>query len=81
MRRASLAGRFEVSTAELVWRLSSHALIGASLAITKGNLPESNKQQVIAQLLCMTGIGINAAVVLAGRRHPGLSLERRPDDT
>ncbi len=76
LRLASQAGRFEVANAELVWRLSTHALIGASLAITKGELPESSKQQIIAKLLCMTGIGINAAVELAGRPRPELSPER-----
>lgn len=79
MRQASLAGRFEASNAELVWRLSSHALIGASLAITKGELPESSKPQVIAKLLCMTGLGIGAAVELAEHPRPMLSPERRPN--
>ncbi|MCV0424339.1 MAG: TetR/AcrR family transcriptional regulator [Roseibium sp.] len=75
LRLASQAGRFEVANAELVWRLTTHALIGASLAITKGDLPEGSKQQIIAKLLCMTGIGINAAVELAARPRPELSPE------
>ena len=51
LRIASQSGRFEVSNAELVWRLTAHALIGASLAITTGQLPESASGQIIVRLL------------------------------
>lgn len=76
IRQASQAGRFEVSNAELVWRLTTHALIGASLAITTGQLPASATDQIIVRLLCMTGIGANAAVELAARPRPALKPER-----
>lgn len=72
LRLASQAGRFEVSNADLVWRLTTHALIGASRAITTGQLPASASDQIIVRLLCMTGIGANAAVELAGRPRPAL---------
>ena len=75
LRLASQAGRFEVSNADLVWRLTSHALIGAGLAITTGQLPASAADQVIVRLLCMTGIGTNAAVELAARPRPALAGE------
>jgi len=78
LRQASEAGRFEVSNAELVWRLTTHALIGASLAITNGMIPPSAKDQVIARLLCMTGIGASAAVELAARPRPELAREAKP---
>lgn len=77
LRQASQAGRFEVSNAELIWRLTTHALIGAALSITQGNMPESIKDQVVVRLLCMTGIGPNAAVELAARDHPPLPDERK----
>ncbi len=76
LRLASQAGRFEVSNAELVWRLTSHALIGASLAITTGQLPPGAADQIIVRLLCMTGIGVNAAVELAARPRPQLKTGR-----
>jgi AcrR family transcriptional regulator len=75
LRQASQAGRFEISNADLVWRLTTHALIGASLAITTGQLPASVADQVIVRLLCMTGIDTNAAIELAGRPRPTLSPE------
>ena len=71
-RAPAQAGRFEVSNADLVWRLTTHALIGASRAITTGQLPASASDQIIVRLLCMTGIGANAAVELAGRPRPAL---------
>lgn len=77
MRQASQAGRFEVSNAELIWRLSTHALIGAALSITQGKMPDSIKDQVVVRLLCMTGIGPNAAVELAARDRPPLADERK----
>lgn len=77
LRLASQAGRFEVSNAELVWRLTTHALIGASLAITTGQVPVSAVDQIIVRLLCMTGIGANAAVELANRPRPALKPEGR----
>lgn len=75
LRMASQAGRFEVSNPELVWRLSTHALIGAALSITQGEMPDSIKDQVVVRLLCMTGISPNAAVELAARERPPLSGE------
>ena len=75
LRLASQAGRFEVSNAELVWRLTTHALIGASLAITTGRMPANASDQIIVRLLCMTGIGANAAVELAARPRPALKAE------
>lgn len=75
LRLATQAGRFEVSNAELVWRLTTHALIGASLAVTTGQVPASATDQIIVRLLCMTGIGANAAVELAGRPRPALKPE------
>jgi AcrR family transcriptional regulator len=77
LRLASQAGRFQVSNAELVWRLTTHALIGASFAITAGEVPASATDQIIVRLLCMTGIGANAAVELAARPRPALTPERR----
>lgn len=76
LRLASQAGRFEVSNAELVWRLSTHALIGAALAITTGQLPPGAADQVVTRLLCMTGIGARAAAELAARPRPALGPER-----
>lgn len=78
LRLASQVGRFEVSNAELVWRLTTHALIGASLAITTGQVPASAVDQIIVRLLCMIGIGANAAVELASRPRPALKPESRP---
>ncbi|WP_244918506.1 TetR/AcrR family transcriptional regulator [Phaeobacter gallaeciensis] len=75
LRRASQAGRFQVSDAELVWRLTTHALIGAALAITNGHVLASSKNQIVTQLLCMTGIGKNAAVELASRQRPDIQQQ------
>jgi AcrR family transcriptional regulator len=81
LRRAADAGRFRVPDAELVWRLSSHAIVGIALAVTAGELPAESIDQVIVRLLCLTGIGSEAALELAMRPRPALSeaLERLQD--
>ena len=77
LRQASQAGRFDVSNAELVWRLTAYALFGASLAITTGQMPASAADEIIARLLCMTGLDPNAADELASRPRPALGSEVR----
>lgn len=75
LRRAADAGRFKIPNAELVWRLTSHAIVGISLAITNGAVPSDTLDQVVVRLLCMTGIGVDAAIELAQRPCPELSAE------
>lgn len=73
LRRAADAGRFKMPNAELVWRLTSHALVGTALAMTSGAVPSDATDQVIVRLLCMTGIGAESALELAMRPRPELS--------
>ena len=42
LRLATQAGRFQVTDAELVWRLATHAIVGVSLAVTSGGTPTSS---------------------------------------
>lgn len=72
LRLASQANRFRVSNPELVWRLTTQAIIGASFAITKGEIPAAAKNQIITRLLCMTGIDLDGASELAARPLPDL---------
>lgn len=76
--RAADAGRLQVTDAELVWRLTSHTIVGASLAITTGAMPLDKLDQVVVQLLCMTGIGLEAAMELSHRVRPALHAAARP---
>lgn len=75
LRRAADAGRFKVPSAELVWRLTAHAIVGISLAITTGAVPKESIDQVVIRLLCMTGIGVEAAIELSQRPRPSLRAE------
>ncbi|KAF1049550.1 TetR/AcrR family transcriptional regulator [Xylophilus sp.] len=72
LRNAVQAGRFFVADAELTWRLTAHAIVGAALAVTTGALPAGAREAAIAQLLCMTGIGAEAASALAALPLPPL---------
>jgi len=72
LRRATDAGRFQIPNAELVWRLTVHAIVGVGLAMTTGSVAPSTVDQVIVRLLCMTGIGADAALELAMRPRPML---------
>ncbi|MDM0072501.1 TetR/AcrR family transcriptional regulator [Variovorax sp. J31P207] len=73
LRRAADAGRFKIPNAELVWRLTSHAIVGVALAITSGAVPADSTDQVIVRLLGMTGIDADSALELAMRPRPALS--------
>ncbi len=72
MERATAAGRFTIADAGLNWRLTCHALIGAALLMTKGDLPLAAKPEVITRLLCMTGLGLESAQDLAHSDLPAL---------
>ncbi|MDK8871264.1 TetR/AcrR family transcriptional regulator [Paracoccus sp. SSJ] len=72
LRQASAAGRFEAEDTELIWRISCHALIGASLAMAEGQLSAGESEKVVIRLLCMTGIDLAAATELARRPRPPL---------
>lgn len=66
IENAARSSRFHVADAALVWRLACHAIIGVSLEITRGNLPLTAIDETVVRLLCMTGIGIVEARIIAG---------------
>ncbi|WP_233888058.1 TetR/AcrR family transcriptional regulator [Paraburkholderia flagellata] len=70
LRNGISAGVFRVSDPDLVWHLTAHAIVGASLAITTDRLSGGVKEEIVVRLLCMTGIGIDAAMELAARPRP-----------
>lgn len=70
LRNGISAGVFRVSDPDLVWHLTAHAIVGASLAITTDRLSGSVKDEIVVRLLCLTGIGIDAATELAARPRP-----------
>jgi len=72
LQQATAAGRFFAPDPDLVWRMACHAIIGVSLSVTSGALPETGIEATIVHLLCMTGIGIEAARDLAARPCPPL---------
>lgn len=75
LRRAADAGRFKIPNAELLWRLTSHAIVGISLAITNDEIPADSVDQVVVRLLCMTGISVDSAIELSQRPRPALRSE------
>ncbi|MGB8813087.1 MAG: helix-turn-helix domain-containing protein [Paracoccaceae bacterium] len=77
LKKATLAGRFFVRDAELVWKLATHAIVGVSLAITTGQLPASAIDETVVSLLCMTGIADANARELATRPRPELEPEAK----
>jgi AcrR family transcriptional regulator len=75
IRQATERGRFQSADPNLAWRLASHAIVGAALAVTKGELPGEKIEETVVLLLCMTGVGADAARDLATRPRPDLSPE------
>jgi AcrR family transcriptional regulator len=70
LRNAIGTGHFRMADPELVWHLTAHAIVGASLAITTERLSANVKDEIVVRLLCMTGIGVDAAMELAARPGP-----------
>ncbi|NBO21259.1 MAG: TetR/AcrR family transcriptional regulator [Rhodobacteraceae bacterium] len=75
MENATRAGRFKVDDAALTWTMATHAIVGVALSVTAGDLPASVIDDCVVRLLCMTGIGREAAVELAGRDRPALAKD------
>lgn len=76
LENATKAGRFKVADARLTWKMAAHAIVGVSLAVTQGGLPETVKDETVVRLLCMTGIGEAEAINLANRPRPALPPEQ-----
>lgn len=75
LRQANDAGRFFADDPELIWKMATHAIVGVSLAINAGALAEDKMDETVVGLLCMTGIGADAARELASRPRPQLPPE------
>jgi AcrR family transcriptional regulator len=72
---ATRVGRFKVDDAVLTWKMATHAIVGVALSVTSGELPASVIDDCVVRLLCMTGIGRDAASELANRDRPTLSVD------
>jgi AcrR family transcriptional regulator len=75
MQQGVVDGRFQIKDVNVVWRLVTHAIIGASLTMTKGELSEKSKKEVVAKLLCMVGVNVEDAEKIANRPRPDLPPE------
>lgn len=75
MENATRAGRFRMSDIKTTWRMTTHALVGVSLAITKGELPAAAAHEAVVRTLCMAGLSVDEAQQLAGRPRPALPKE------
>jgi len=80
LENATKAGRFKVADARLTWKMASYAIIGVSLAVTQGLLPESVIDETVVRLLCMTGIGEAEAIKLSTLPRPPLPPESSIDE-
>jgi AcrR family transcriptional regulator len=75
LEKATRAGRFKVDDAALTWKMTTHAVVGVALSVANDELPVSVIDNCVVRLLCMTGIGRDAAVDLANRDRPALSAD------
>lgn len=72
LENATAAGRFKVSDAHLLWKMTCHGIVGIALAATQDKLSSNVIDETVTMLLCMTGIGREEAVELASRERPNL---------
>jgi AcrR family transcriptional regulator len=79
LKNATDAGRFSTADPDLTWHMACFAIVGVSLAITKGEMPVSVIDETVVRLLCMAGLGEADARELAARPCPALPPETAPD--
>lgn len=72
LENATAAGRFQVENPQLTFKMAAHAIMGAALAVTSNEMPETVIDETVTTLLCMTGIRRDEAVELAMRACPPL---------
>jgi AcrR family transcriptional regulator len=72
LEKATRAGRFRVVDARLTFKMAAHAIMGAALAVTGGEMSDAIIDETVIALMCMTGIGRDEAVDLAMRPRPPL---------
>ena len=72
LEKATKAGRFKVADAPLTLKMATFSIMGVALAVTTGALPRAVLEETVVVLLCMTGIGRDEAIELAGRPRPAL---------
>ncbi len=67
LEKAVSSSRFFINDASLVWRMTSHTIIGVALATTRGQLTLDAVRPTVVRLLCMTGIGVEEARQIAAQ--------------
>ncbi|MBB6123086.1 TetR/AcrR family transcriptional regulator [Sphingobium subterraneum] len=72
---ARAAGRYAVSNAELVWRMTTHAIMGFGLEVSHGALGLAALDDSVAALLGMVGVSPEAAREIVQRDWPRLPPE------
>lgn len=77
LENATRADRFKVANAPLTWKMATYAIVGVSIAINRGELPQSPVEESVVRLLCMTGVDEAEARDLATRPRPVLSPEKK----
>jgi AcrR family transcriptional regulator len=75
LEKATKAGRFKVKNANLNFKMAAHAIVGSCLAITQGEIAVDAVDDIVVNVLCMTGIGEVEAIELANRDRPPLPIE------
>lgn len=72
LENATAAGRFKVDSAPLTWKMATFAIVGVALSVVNNECPEFTIDETVVRLLCMTGIGREEAIEIAGRPRPAL---------
>jgi AcrR family transcriptional regulator len=72
LERAAKAGRFRFKDAALVYRMTTHAIVGFCLAACNGDVASDAIHEAVVLLLCMAGMGRKEAEELCSRSWPEL---------
>lgn len=78
LENAARAGRFTFPDAKLTFKLACYAIVGVSVAITRGEMEPEVVEPSVVRLLCMAGLSEADATALARKPRPELPPEWRP---
>lgn len=76
LAKAEAAGRLTPGDADLAWKLSTHAIVGFALAISRHEVAPVTIPTAAARMLCLAGLDAKEAERLVARPRPALPPER-----
>lgn len=81
LTRAAGSGRLSPGDPALAWKMSTHAIVGFGLAVTRRDMSAVSIPNAASRLLCLAGLEAAEAEELVTRPRPTLPPDTMPEGT